>query len=210
MGKFVVAYWWSAVYSTEPWPNVCTSLLRPSNYLSHDLDSVERDVKTPNKKIKNKQIVGNIPPLPILRIDLSAILWTNVQWSSQSFFSPYFTTWMVMLQENSLYEECTSIQLEFCLFQKYPVLVNMAANMKETNSSFFFTNIFYNVRKHPTYLDISPFTRKKDFCKIIEYLKLSVTNQQCYNVTHDSSSANEIVPQNLNCSYHCSTLKKRH
>ena len=43
-----------------------------------------------------------------------------------------------MLQENSLYEECTSIQLEFCLFQKYPVLVNMAANMKETNSSFFY------------------------------------------------------------------------
>ena len=34
VGKLVVSYRWSAVYSTEPWPTVCTSFLCPQNYLS--------------------------------------------------------------------------------------------------------------------------------------------------------------------------------
>ena len=29
VGKLVVAFLWSAVYSTEPWPTVCTGLLCP-------------------------------------------------------------------------------------------------------------------------------------------------------------------------------------
>ena len=32
VGKLVVACRWSAVYSTEPWPTVCTGFLCPSNY----------------------------------------------------------------------------------------------------------------------------------------------------------------------------------
>ena len=34
VGKLVVAYCWSALHSTEPWPTVCTGFLCPSNYLS--------------------------------------------------------------------------------------------------------------------------------------------------------------------------------
>ena len=46
VGKLVVACRWSAVYSTEPWPTVCTGFLCPSNYPSwYDLYSVESDVK---------------------------------------------------------------------------------------------------------------------------------------------------------------------
>ena len=46
VGKLVVACHWSAVYSTEPWPTVCTDFLCPSNYPSwYDLYNVERDVK---------------------------------------------------------------------------------------------------------------------------------------------------------------------
>ena len=46
VGKLVVACRWSAVYSTEPWPTVCTGFLCPSDYLSwYDLYSVESDVK---------------------------------------------------------------------------------------------------------------------------------------------------------------------
>ena len=45
--KLVVAYRWLAVYSTEPWPTVCTGFLCPENYPSrYDLYSVENDVKT--------------------------------------------------------------------------------------------------------------------------------------------------------------------
>ena len=45
VGKLVVACRCSAVYSTEPWPTVCTGFLCPSNYPSwYDLYSVERDV----------------------------------------------------------------------------------------------------------------------------------------------------------------------
>ena len=41
VGKLVVGYRWSAVYSTEPWPTVCTGFLCPSNYLSwYDLYNV--------------------------------------------------------------------------------------------------------------------------------------------------------------------------
>ena len=29
MGKFIVAHRWSAFYSTEPWPTVCTGFLCP-------------------------------------------------------------------------------------------------------------------------------------------------------------------------------------
>ena len=44
--KLVVAYLWLAVYSTEPWPTVCTGFLFPQNYPSlHDLYSVESDKK---------------------------------------------------------------------------------------------------------------------------------------------------------------------
>ena len=46
VGKFVVAYRWSAIYSTEPGPTVCTGFLCPQNYpLGYDLYSVESDVK---------------------------------------------------------------------------------------------------------------------------------------------------------------------
>ena len=46
MGKLVVACHWSAVYSTQPLPTVCTGVLCPANYpLSYDLYSVESDVK---------------------------------------------------------------------------------------------------------------------------------------------------------------------
>ena len=46
VGKLVVACRGSAVYSTEPWPAVCTGFLCPSNYLSwYDLYSVESNVK---------------------------------------------------------------------------------------------------------------------------------------------------------------------
>ena len=54
VGKLVVAWSWSAVYSTEPQWTVCTGFLCPSNYPSwYDLYSVESDV-TPqiNKKTK--------------------------------------------------------------------------------------------------------------------------------------------------------------
>ena len=50
VGKLVVAYQWSAVYSTEPLPTVCTGFLSPQNYpSSYDLLSVESDAKTRNK-----------------------------------------------------------------------------------------------------------------------------------------------------------------
>ena len=32
VGKLVVAYQWPTVYSTEPWPTVCTGFLCPQNY----------------------------------------------------------------------------------------------------------------------------------------------------------------------------------
>ena len=42
VGKLVVAYRWSAVYSTEPWPTVCIEFSCPQNYSSwYDLYSVE-------------------------------------------------------------------------------------------------------------------------------------------------------------------------
>ena len=34
VGKLVVAYRWSAVYSTEPRPTICTCFLCPQNYPS--------------------------------------------------------------------------------------------------------------------------------------------------------------------------------
>ena len=34
VGKLVVAYRWSAVYSTEPWSTVCSGSLSPQNYPS--------------------------------------------------------------------------------------------------------------------------------------------------------------------------------
>ena len=46
VGKLVVACRRSAVYSTEPWPTVCTGFFCLSNYPSwFDLYSVESDVK---------------------------------------------------------------------------------------------------------------------------------------------------------------------
>ena len=32
VGKLVASYQWSAVFSTEPWPTVCTGFLSPLNY----------------------------------------------------------------------------------------------------------------------------------------------------------------------------------
>ena len=47
VGKLVVAYRWSAVYSTEPWPTVCTGFLCLPNYPSwYDRYSVEKWRKT--------------------------------------------------------------------------------------------------------------------------------------------------------------------
>ena len=44
--KLVVAYQWSAVYSTGPWPTVSTGFLCLQIYLSwYNLYSVESDVK---------------------------------------------------------------------------------------------------------------------------------------------------------------------
>ena len=57
VGKLVVAYHWSAVYSTEPWCTVCTGFLCPSNYPSwYDLYTVESDVK-PQIKVLSEKIV---------------------------------------------------------------------------------------------------------------------------------------------------------
>ena len=51
VGKLVVAYRWSAVYSTEPWPTVCPGFLSPQIYPSwYDLHSVESVIKPPNKE----------------------------------------------------------------------------------------------------------------------------------------------------------------
>ena len=47
VGKMVVACRRSAVYSTEPWPTVCTGFLCPSNYLSW-YDLCWKWHKTPN------------------------------------------------------------------------------------------------------------------------------------------------------------------
>ena len=52
MGKLVVAYRWSTVYSTEPWPTVCNGFLCRQNYpLWYDLYSVECDVKPQINKL---------------------------------------------------------------------------------------------------------------------------------------------------------------
>ena len=46
VGKLVFACRLSAVYSTEPWPTVCTGFLCPSNYPPwYDLYSVKSDIK---------------------------------------------------------------------------------------------------------------------------------------------------------------------
>ena len=46
VGKLVVAYQWSAVDSTEPWPTVCTGFLCPLHYpLWYDLYSVDSTLK---------------------------------------------------------------------------------------------------------------------------------------------------------------------
>ena len=42
VAKMVVSYWWSAVYSIDPWPTVCTGFLCLSWY---ELHSVETDIK---------------------------------------------------------------------------------------------------------------------------------------------------------------------
>ena len=46
VGKLVVAYRWSEVYSTEPWPIVCTGFLCPQNYLSWYDMHIGSSVKT--------------------------------------------------------------------------------------------------------------------------------------------------------------------
>ena len=52
VGKLVVACRWLVVYSTEPWPTVCTGFLCPQNYPSwYDLYSVESNVKPQINKI---------------------------------------------------------------------------------------------------------------------------------------------------------------
>ena len=56
VGKLVVAYQRSAVYSTELWPTVCTGFLCPINYSSwYDMYSVESDVKTQINKLNHSQ-----------------------------------------------------------------------------------------------------------------------------------------------------------
>ena len=57
VGKLVVAYRWSAVYSTVH-TTVCAGFLCPQNYsLGYDLYSVESDVKTANKYLNRHNSV---------------------------------------------------------------------------------------------------------------------------------------------------------
>ena len=59
VGKLVVAYWWSAVYSTEPLPTVCTRFLCPQNYPSwYDQYSVDCDLNPQTNKLwlKNQSL----------------------------------------------------------------------------------------------------------------------------------------------------------
>ena len=81
VGKLVVACRWSTVYSTEPWPTVCTGFLCPSNYPSwYDLYSVESDIKSQVNKINTVILplshLWKFPSRPPGFCDIMCIIYT--------------------------------------------------------------------------------------------------------------------------------------
>ena len=88
VGKLVVAYWWLVVYSTEPWPTVCTGFLFPQNCPSwYDLYSVENNVKPQINKSKNRTtfypVVDNLMLSPTT-IYIQSLVIFYAQWTTWS------------------------------------------------------------------------------------------------------------------------------